>query len=83
MTKSGTESNMNYAIPARDNDSIQIRVAAREAKHNSSHDPLTSLLALTSSAEWRITSANSDVVTPATISVIPQSYVGPTRHSQP
>ena len=31
MTRSGTESNLNYSIPTRDDDSIQFRVAAREA----------------------------------------------------
>ena len=31
MTRSGTESNMTYSIPVRDDDSINIRVAAREA----------------------------------------------------
>jgi len=38
--------------------------------------PMSQLLALTSSAEWQITSQNSDVVTPTSIAVMPQSYVG-------
>jgi hypothetical protein len=33
-------------------------------------------LALTSAAEWRISPVNSDVITPTTISVRPQSYIG-------
>lgn len=76
MTKSGTESNMNYCLPLRDDDSIQFRIAAREANTIRHIVPLTSLLLLTSSAEWRITSINSDAVTPSTISVQPQSYIG-------
>ncbi|MFN5202984.1 MAG: hypothetical protein ACK5HM_14395, partial [Gemmatimonas sp.] len=38
--------------------------------------PLTQLVILTSSAEWRVTSLNSDAITPSTISVRPQSYIG-------
>jgi len=76
MTKSGTESNMSYSLPVRDDDRIAFRVAAREANTIRHIVPLTQLLLLTSSAEWRVTSANSDTITPSTISVRPQSYVG-------
>lgn len=75
-TKSGTESNMNYCLPVRDDDSIQFRVAAREANTIRHIVPLTNLLLLTSGAEWRVTSINSDAVTPNTVSVAPQAYVG-------
>ena len=37
---------------------------------------------LTGSAEWRVTSVNSDAITPTSISVKPQSYVG-SNNSQP
>lgn len=76
MTKSGTESNMSYSLPIRDDDRIAFRVAAREANTIRHIVPLTQLLLLTSSAEWRVTSVNSDAITPTTISVRPQSYVG-------
>ena len=76
MTKSGTESNMSYSLPIRDDDRIAFRVAAREANTIRHIVPLTQLLLLTSSAEWRVTSVNSDAITPGTISVRPQSYVG-------
>jgi hypothetical protein len=76
MTKSGTESNMSYSLPLRDDDRIAFRVAAREANTIRHIVPLTQLLLLTSSAEWRVTSVNSDAITPSTISVRPQSYVG-------
>lgn len=76
MTKSGTESNMNFSLPIRDDDSIQFRVAAREANTIRHIVPLSNLLLLTSSAEWRVTSVNSDAITPSTISVAPQSYIG-------
>jgi hypothetical protein len=76
MTRSGTESDMSYSIPTKDTDRINFRVAAREANTIRHLVPLTQLLALTSSAEWRISPVNSDVITPTTISVRPQSYIG-------
>ena len=76
MTKSGTESCMNYSLPTKDDDSISFRVAAREANTIRHIVPLTNMILLTSSAEWRITSINSDAITPTTVSVRPQSYIG-------
>ena len=82
MTKSGTESNMSFGLPIRDDDRIEFRVAAREANTIRHIVPLTNLLMITGSAEWRVTSVNSDAITPTSISVKPQSYVG-ANNSQP
>lgn len=76
MTKSGTESDMSYSLPIRDDDRIKFRVAAREANTIRHIVPLTQLLLLTGAAEWRVTSVNSDAITPTSISVRPQSYIG-------
>jgi hypothetical protein len=76
MTRSGTESDMSYSIPTKDDDRVSVRVAAREANTIRHVVPLTQLLLLTNSAEWRVSPANSDTITPSTISVRPQSYVG-------
>lgn len=76
MTRSGTESNMTYSLPTRDDDSIAFRVAAREANTIQHIVPLTSLVLLTNSAEWRVTPVNSGALTPSSISVTPQSYIG-------
>jgi hypothetical protein len=76
LTKSGTESDMSYSLPTRNDDRIAFRVAAREANTIRHIVPLSELVLLTSSAEWRVTSLNSDAITPTTISVRPQSYVG-------
>ena len=76
MTKSGTEKNMTYSLPTLDTDSISFRVAAREANTIRHIVPLNNLILLTSSAEWRVSSVNSDALTPSTISVKPQSYIG-------
>jgi len=76
MTRSGTESAMSSSLPTRDDDRISFRIAAREANTIRHIVPLTQLLLLTSSTEWRVTSINSDAITPSTISVRPQSYIG-------
>ena len=76
MTRSGTESNLSYSLPTQDDDAISFRVAAREANTIRHIVPLTNLVLLTSSAEWRVTSLNSDAITPTTVSVRPQSYIG-------
>lgn len=82
MTRSGTESNLTYSIPTRDDDSINIRVAAREANTIRHIVPLQNLVLLTGSAEWRVTSINSDAITPESVSVKPQSYIG-ANNAQP
>jgi len=76
MTRTGTESNMTYSLPTQEDDSINFRVAAREANTIRHIVPLNNLVLLTSSAEWRITSVNSDALTPTSVSVKPQSYIG-------
>jgi len=82
MTRSGTESNLSYSIPVRDDDRIAFRVAAREANVIRHVVPLSTLVLLTSAAEWRVTSLNTDAITPTSVSVRPQSYVG-ANNAQP
>lgn len=81
-TRSGTESNLTYSIPSIDSDSISFRVVAREANTVRHLVPLSNLMALTSSAEWRLTSINTDAITPNSVSVKPQSYIG-ANNAQP
>lgn len=76
MTRSGTESDMSYTIPVKDDNRIAFKVAAREASVIRHIVPMTQLILLTSSAEWRVSPVNSDSLTPTTISVRPQSYIG-------
>lgn len=76
MTRSGTESNMSYSIPVRDDNRIAIRIAAREASAIRHIVPVAQMILLTASCEWRVTSVNSDAITPTTINVKPQSYNG-------
>lgn len=76
MTRSGTESDMSYRLPTNDDDRISFSVAAREANTIRHIVPLTQLILLTSAAEWRVSPVNSEALTPTTISVRPQSYIG-------
>ena len=75
-TKSGTESDMNFSLPYQDSDSLEFRVAAREAASVQHMLPLDDLLLLTRSGEWRVRGANSDIITPTNPSVKVRSYVG-------
>lgn len=76
MTRSGTENQMTYSIPVRDDDRVAFKIAAREVDAIRHLVPMNNLLALTSSAEWRISAGSADAVTPTNISAKPQSYVG-------
>ena len=67
---------MTYSIPVRDDDRVAFKIAAREVDAIRHLVPMNNLLALTSSAEWRISAGSADAVTPTNISAKPQSYVG-------
>lgn len=75
LTRSGTELNLSYSIPARDDDAISYRVAARENNTIRHMVPLNDLILLTSSAELRVSSSGG-ALTAASTTVKPQSYIG-------
>jgi hypothetical protein len=76
LARAGTETNMNYSIPPQDNDSIQFKIAAREANSIRHLVPMSDLIALTPAAVWKISGGASEVLTPLTLSVRQQSFVG-------
>lgn len=76
MTRSGTESDFSYSIPTHDDDGINFQVAATSSNTIRHIVPMASLILLTSAVEYRITSLNSDAITPSSVSATPQSYVG-------
>jgi len=82
MSKTGVEDSFDYSIPVRDDDSIEVRMASREANTIRHIVPIGDLVIFTDSAEWRVTSVNSDAITPTSIVVRPQSYIG-ANHVQP
>ena len=76
MTKSGTENDLSYSIPSKDDDRIKLQASSRERNTIKHLVSMQNLIALTNSAEWRLTSINSDAITPSSVSVRPQSFVG-------
>jgi hypothetical protein len=76
MTRAGTEYNMNYSVPARDDDAISMRLSSQKLNYIRHLVPVSNLIALTDSGVWRITSVNSDAITATSFSAKPQSAVG-------
>ena len=76
MTKVGAESNLDYSIPIRDDDAISVKMAAREASIIRHIVPVGELLVLTDSGEWIVSSGDGGSITPFSISLRPQSYIG-------
>lgn len=81
-TRSGDESAMSYSIPLRDDDRIAIRLAARDFERILHIVPILDLVLLTSGGEWRLTSVNSDAITPTTVAAKPQAGIG-ANHVRP
>lgn len=63
-SRSGTESNLTYSIPSRDDDALAFRVVASEVNRIRHIMALDQLIMLTSGGEFRISPANSDILTP-------------------
>ena len=64
-TRSGTESNLSYSIPTRDDDTIQGNIIAGEVNRIRHIIPLSVLVMLTSGGVWKVFPQNSDILTPA------------------
>ena len=76
MSNSGTESMFSYSLPSLDTDRIAFRVAALKADLIQHLVPMLQLILLTSESEFALTPGGSNAVTPSTVSVSPQSYIG-------
>lgn len=75
-TKIGTESSMSSNLPPLASDAISFRIAAREVNTIRHTVPLTDIIMLTNSAEWRVFATDGGTITPATTGAKPISYVG-------
>lgn len=64
LTRSGTESNLSYSIPTRDDDAIAQRILAAEVNRIRHIVPAGVLLMLTSGGVWKVAPRNSDILTP-------------------
>ncbi len=76
MSRSGTESSFSYRFPTQADDRISVDLASREAHVIRHIVPVQDLLLMTQQGEFRVTAINSDAITPSTIAIRQQSYVG-------
>jgi hypothetical protein len=76
MTNSGTDSALSYSLPSEDTDRVEVKVAAREVSSILHIVPLQQLLLLTGSCEYAEYTANGGPITPSSIGIRPQSYIG-------
>lgn len=76
LSRVGSEDNFNYSIPAKDDDSIQIKIASRENNAISHLVPMQDLIAMTPAALWRISGGLSELLTPLTATAKEQTFVG-------
>lgn len=79
MTVTGTESDLSYHLPVIDTDRISFGIAALTQLEVEHIVPMAQLLILTSEAEFRVTPLNSDAITPTSISIRPQTFVGSSK----
>ena len=76
MTRSGTESDMSYTIPSKDDNRIEFRIVAQQAAKVAHMVPLSQLVVLTNSTEFIVSSGGSNALSPTAIQVKPQAYNG-------
>lgn len=76
MTRTGTEVDMTYTVPSRDDNALSFGIASREAQTVQHLVPLRDLMVLTSGGVWKVVAQNSDVLTPSSVSAELSSYAG-------
>lgn len=81
-TRSGTEKNLTFSIPTRDDDSLSFRIAARANNAIRHMIALDDLVLLTAAAAWKVGSVDGGALTTLNVRARPQSYVG-ASHAPP
>lgn len=77
FSKSGDFFNMDYSIPSKDDDNIEITIASQQVNAVKHLVAMQSLIALTSSGAWKIDAGSvGTAVTPSQIEAVPQAYNG-------
>lgn len=76
MTRTGTEVDMTYTVPSRDDNALAFGIASREVQTIQHLVPLRDLLVLTSGGLWKVVAQNSDTLTPSSVSAELASYAG-------
>lgn len=76
-TRSATEGNLTYSIPSQDDDRLSFRIDARDANAIRHIVPMAvGCVILTASSEWLLQSTTGGALTPSTLLVQPQTYIG-------
>ena len=75
-TRNGTEANLTSSLPGQDDDALRFRLAAMQQNRIRHLVPLTDLIALTASGEWRIFADGAAAITPTSLATKPQGYTG-------
>jgi hypothetical protein len=77
FSKSGDFFNMDFSIPSRDDDNIEITIASQQVNAIEFMLPLNNLLVLTSSGAWSVSGgAVGAALTPSQVQATPQAYNG-------
>ncbi|AIY40189.1 Phage protein [Collimonas arenae] len=76
FSKTGDFFNMNFAIPSKPDDNIEITIASQQVNAIKHMIPMQSLIVLTSSGAWKVDGGASGTVTPTSIEAVPQAYNG-------
>lgn len=72
----GYPSDFSYHIPVQDDDRISREIDARDALTVRHIVPMTQLVMLSDSTEFRVSPLNTDSITPDSISIRPQTFIG-------
>ena len=75
-TRNAAESNLTTSVPSRDDDAMQFTIAAQQRSQIQHLVPLTDIVALTTSGEYRIFSDGGPALSPSTLSVKAQGFSG-------
>lgn len=76
MTRSGTEADLSYTIPSQADNRIRFTIAAQEASRITHLIPLSQLVALTNSTEFKISSGGGSALAPDAIDAKVQANIG-------
>lgn len=77
FSKTGDFFNMDYSIPSKPDDNIEITIASQQVNAVKHLISMQSLIALTSSGAWKIDAGTvGTAVTPQQIEAVPQAYNG-------
>lgn len=76
MTQAGSQNLMSYHVPIQDTDRIEIVAVTNDADMIKHAVALESLILFTGSSEMRVYTQNSQALSPSSVAVRAQSYVG-------